>query len=134
MNDLVFVDTGAWFASIVPWDANHALAANWLANNSRSLLTTDSVLSETLTLLRIRGERERAIWLGEKIWSEELAILYSVSQEDQQAAWDVFRRFTDKDWSFVDCISKVVIERLGIDTAFSFDHHFRQFGNVQVAP
>ncbi len=134
MNDLVFVDTGAWFASIVPWDANHDQAANWLASNTRSLLTTDSVLSETLTLLRIRGERERAIWLGEKIWSEELAVLYLVNREDQQAAWDVFRRFADKDWSFADCISKVVMERLEIDTAFSFDRHFRQFGNVQVVP
>ncbi len=134
MNDFVFVDTGAWFASIVPWDANHDQAATWLAQNARSLLTTDSVLSETLTLLRIRGERERAIWLGERIWSEELAVLYLVNREDQQAAWDVFRRFTDKEWSFVDCISKIVMERLEIDTAFSFDHHFRQFGNVQVVP
>ncbi len=134
MNEFVFVDTGAWFASIVPWDANHAQAANWLAQNTRSLLTTDSVLSETLTLLRIRGERERANWLGEKIWSEELTVLYLVNREDQQAAWDVFRRFADKDWSFVDCLSKVVMERLDIDTAFAFDHHFRQFGNVQVVP
>ena len=134
MNDLVFVDTGGWFASIVPWDANHDLAKNWLAQNNRTLLTTDSVLSETLTLLRIRGERERAMWLGEKVWSEELAVLYMVDREDQLAAWDVFRRFADKDWSFVDCLSKVVMERLGIDTAFSFDHHFHQFGNVQVAP
>ena len=98
------------------------------------MLTTDSVLSETLTLLRIRGERERADWLGEKIWSEELTVLYLVNREDQQAAWDVFRRFADKDWSFVDCLSKVVMERLDIDTAFAFDHHFRQFGNVQVVP
>ena len=134
MNDLVFVDTGGWFASIVPWDANHDLAKNWLAQNNQTLLTTDSVLSETLTLLRIRGERERAIWLGEKIWSEELAVLYMADREDQLAAWDVFRRFADKDWSFVDCLSKVVMERLEIDTAFSFDHHFRQFGNVQVTP
>lgn len=134
MNDLVFVDTGAWFASILPWDANHKRAANWLSNNTRTLLTTDSVWSETLTLLRMRGERQRAIWLGEKLLSEELAILYVVNGEDQRAAWDVFRRFADKDWSFVDCLSKVVMERLEIETAFAFDHHFRQFGNLQVVP
>ena len=134
MNSLVFVDTGAWFASIVPWDANHVRAATWLAQNTQTLLTTDSVLSETLTLLRMRGERERANWLGERIWSEELAVLYLVNREDQLAAWDVFRRFADKDWSFVDCLSKVVMERLEIDTALAFDHHFRQFGNVQIVP
>ena len=134
MNDLVFVDTGGWFVSIVPWDANHDLAKNWLAQNNRSLLTTDSVLSETLTLLRFRGEHQRAMWLGEKIWSEELAVLYMVDREDQLPAWDVFRRFADKGWSFVVCLSKVIMERLEIDTAFSFDHHFRQFGKIQVAP
>lgn len=134
MNNLVFVDTGAWFASIVPWDANHHRAASWLAQNTGTLLTSDSVLSETLTLLRIRGERERAIWLGEKIWLEEIAVLYFVDRQDQQTAWDVFRRFTDKEWSFVDCVSRVVMDRLEIDTAFSFDHHFRQFGNVRVVP
>ncbi len=134
MNDFVFVDTGAWFASVVPWDANHDQAAKWLIQNTRPLLTTDVVLSETLTLLRIRGERDRAIWLGERLWSEELAVLYFVNREEQEAGWDVFRRFTDKDWSFVDCVSKTVIERLDIDTAFSFDHHFRQFGNVLIVP
>ena len=132
MNDLVFVDTGAWFASLVPWDANHHRAAEWLAQNAQSLITTDSVLSETLTLLRVRGEPERALWLGERLWSEELAVLYLVDRDDQFAAWDVFRRFADKEWSFVDCLSKVVMERLGIDTAF--DRHFRQFGGINVVP
>lgn len=134
MNDLVFVDTGAWFASLVPWDAHHQRAAEWLSQNRSSLLTTDSVLSETLTLLRIRGEHARALWLGEQLWTETLAVLYFVDRDDQAAAWNLFRRFDDKEWSFVDCLSKAVIERLGINEGFSFDQHFRQFGSVHVSP
>ncbi len=42
----------------------------------------------------------------------------------------VFRRYQDKQWSFTDCTSKVLIERLGIAEAFAFDHHFEQFGTV----
>ena len=49
-------------------------------------------------------------------------------------AWQVFRRFSDKEWSFTDCTSKVVMDRLGITTAFTFDHHFRQFGAVTLVP
>jgi predicted nucleic acid-binding protein len=45
-----------------------------------------------------------------------------------------FRRFADKDWSFTDCTSCVVMQKLGITTACSFDHHFRQFGTVSVVP
>ena len=46
----------------------------------------------------------------------------------------MFRDYADKDWSFTDCTSKVVIDSLGITTAFSFDQHFRQFGTVTVVP
>lgn len=40
----------------------------------------------------------------------------------------------DKQWSFTDCTSRVVMERLGIQKVFAFDDHFRQFGTVTVVP
>ena len=40
----------------------------------------------------------------------------------------------DHDWSFTDCTSKVIIERLQILEAFAFDHHFDQFGTVTRVP
>jgi predicted nucleic acid-binding protein len=46
---VIFVDTGAWFASIIPTDADHAAAARWLSQNNEPLLTTDYVVDETLT-------------------------------------------------------------------------------------
>ena len=46
---MTFVDTGGWFASVVPWDANHAAAVAWLSQNQETLVTTDYVLDETLT-------------------------------------------------------------------------------------
>ncbi len=60
--------------------------------------------------------------------------LYYLTPEDIGAAWQVFRQYEDKEWSFTDCTSKVVIEKLGLTHAFSFDHHFRQFGTVTVVP
>ena len=50
------------------------------------------------------------------------------------SAWEFYCRFRDKDWSFTDCTSKVVMESLDITTAFSFDQHFRQFSNIIVVP
>ena len=47
---MIFVDTGAWFASIVPTDPNHQKAAKWLEANNEILLTTDYIVDETLTL------------------------------------------------------------------------------------
>ena len=49
---MIFVDTSAWFAAIVPSDPNHPHATSWLAQSSEPLLTTDYVIDEILTLLR----------------------------------------------------------------------------------
>lgn len=46
----------------------------------------------------------------------------------------MFSTYQDKGWSFTDCVSRVVMGRLGIDTALAFDEHFRQFGTVNVVP
>jgi uncharacterized protein len=60
---MIFVDTGAWFAMTVPSDPNYSTARAWMQQNPSSLLTTDYVIDETLTLLRARGEvNARASW------------------------------------------------------------------------
>ena len=38
---MIFVNTGAWFASIIPSDSDHQNAILWLTNNTQSLVTTD---------------------------------------------------------------------------------------------
>jgi len=131
---VIFVDTGAWFAAFVPNDPDHSAADSWLTQNREPLVTTDYVLDELLTLLKRRGEFERAIRLGQAILDGTIARFEWISPNDLNSAWDIFRRFRDKGWSFTDCTSRVVMERLTIPVAFSFDEHFRQFGNVAVVP
>jgi predicted nucleic acid-binding protein len=134
MSQSVFVDTGAWFAAVVPWDENHAAAAKWFAGNQRPLLTTDYVVTETLTLLRVRGEDQRAVALGDRFFHGRLVTVEFLTQDQVRAAWQVFRKFRDKQWSFTDCTSKVVIEEANCVAAVAFDQHFRQFGTVPVVP
>lgn len=131
---MIFVDTGAWYALLVNDDPDHQKARAWVAANRELLVLTDYILDETLTLLRARGQKKQAITFGYDILDLEVADFYLVSLEDIEAAWEVFQKYSDKEWSFTDCTSKVVMERLGITTAFAFDQHFRQFGNVVVVP
>lgn len=131
---MIFADTGAWYASLVPTDPAHAKAVQWLAANHSPLLTTDYVIDETLTLLRVRGERKRALLLGAQFFDHALTEIHKITAADLTLAWKTFELFDDKGWSFTDCTSKVVIEQLNIKVAFAFDHHFRQFGTVQVVP
>lgn len=111
---------------------HHHDAIAWLDANAGPLLTTDYVIDETLTLLRARGHPARAIEFGRLMFEEDWATIHFVDERDIRAAWEVFLRFDDKAWSFTDCISKVVMGRVGITQAFAFDHHFRQFGTVVV--
>ncbi len=131
---MIFVDTGAWFASVVPSDRDHATARAWLDANTQELVTTDYVIDELLTLMKMRGEFQRALVLGPSLLREELCRLEWVTPADVDLAWQVFATYRDKGWSFTDCVSRVVMERLAIDTAFAFDVHFRQFGSLTVVP
>jgi len=131
---MIFVDTGAWYASLVPTDPDHARAAQWLGANHSPLVTTDYVIDETLTLLRARGEKRRALLLGAEFFHHELAEIHKITATDLDLAWKIFEQFDDKSWSFTDCTSKIVMEQLDNKVAFAFDHHFHQFGTIQVVP
>jgi hypothetical protein len=48
---------------------------------------------------------------------EKAAQIEWVREADMRDAFVVFQKFSDKDWSFTDCVSKVVMERLGVKKA-----------------
>jgi predicted nucleic acid-binding protein len=129
----IFVDTGGWYAASVPSDPDYPAASAFLRSNRESLLTTDYIYNELLTLFRSRGHVERA-----RDWVEQGRLgrwtMIRVTDQDIRSATEVFFTFSDKAWSITDCTSRVVMERLGIQRAFAFDDHFRQFGTVAIVP
>lgn len=131
---MIFVDAGALFAYAVPDDEHHAEARNWVRQNRVPLITTDYIIDETLTLLRARGQSHRAVQLGDLLFSGKLANLHYLTEDDILAGWEVYRTYADKEWSFTDCTSKAIMEKLDLTHAFAFDQHFRQFGSVIVLP
>jgi predicted nucleic acid-binding protein len=132
---VIFVDTSAWFAASVPSDPNYRQADAFLATvDPTSLVTTDYVLDESMTLFRIRGESKRAYELGHRILEERICRLVWVEKQDVLKSWVLFESYRDKDWSFTNCVSRTVIERLKVTAAFAFDEHFRQFGIPKIFP
>jgi predicted nucleic acid-binding protein len=130
----VFVDTGAWFAYFVRRDPDHAAAIDWTRQNRQPLVTTDYVIDELLTLLKIRESHRVAAAAGDALLQQNVARIERITEPDFRAAWDVFRHYRDKGWSFTDCSSKAIMERLGITHAFAFDTHFKEFGNIIRVP
>jgi predicted nucleic acid-binding protein len=134
---LIFVDTGGWVAYVLSDDQYHTSATRWMHLNQQPLITTDYVIDEALTLLKARGEPVRAQQPGLLLFgsnSRGSVHVHYLTQEDILDGWQVFYSYIDKEWGFTDCTSKIIIEKFGIQQAFAFDHHFRQFGTVIVVP
>ena len=131
---MIFVDTSAWFAVFSRRDVNHIAAMSAIRSTQEQFVTTDFVVDETLTLLRARDENRRALAFGHRVIEGQWAQIDRIDAADFSAAWTMFKKFSDKEWSFTDCTCRVVMERVGIRRAFAFDDHFRQFGTVAVVP
>ena len=71
-NRLVFVDTSAWYALVDKSDHDHRSALNSVRNLTHPLITTNYVLDETLTLIKVKLGPRIAIEFGRKLWNQEL--------------------------------------------------------------
>lgn len=131
---MILVDTSAWFASVVEDDVDHADASAWFSRNKERLFVTDYIVDETLTLLKARGESRKAFEIGDLLLNSPEIQLHFLTEDEIGATWQIFKMYSDKEWSFTDCSSRLICERLLIKHAVSFDKHFRQFGLVTVLP
>ncbi len=61
-------------------------------------------------------------------------VVVRVRAADEERAREIVFRYGDKDFSLADAISFVVMERLHIHQAFTFDQHFAQYGFSALAP
>lgn len=120
----IFVDTGAWYAVVDKKDPDHKQAETFLKTNETPLLTTNFIFDETVTLLRSRLGFDVAKNFGQNLKNSSLVGIVAVKDEDEERAWQIFLKYKDQDFSFTDCTSFAVMERLKLDTAFSFDSHF----------
>lgn len=130
----IFIDTSAWYAYVDKSDADHTAAVKLVKNLDRPLITSNYIFDEILTLSKVKIGYHVAINLGQKLWNQEVATLIRVTEKDESRAWDIFVQYEDKGFSFTDCTSFAIMERLKINTAFAFDDHFIQFGKFIVIP
>jgi predicted nucleic acid-binding protein len=131
---MIFVDTSAWYAITVPTDPRHAVILSWYRSNSLPIVTTDYVVDETLTLLRARGEFDRAVVFGRQVFDLVSVPLRYLDRSELRRAWEIFRDQPLRRWSFTDCTSKAVIEQMHIKQVLTFDHHFQEFGGLTIMP
>ena len=127
----LFVDTAGWMMMADGEDPIHAAASaardTWLKQGG-ILLTTDFVLDETLTLLRVRLGLDAAERWWEQIDASPRVAWEWIDPERAEKARRWFFRWRDKSFSFTDCTSFVVMKELRIRIALTSDRHFIQAG------
>ncbi len=127
----IFIDTSAFVAFLRQGDKDHQQANKILSRirtqNLRAVFT-DYIIDETYTALLVKEGYQLAMEFDQNLklgkWNIE-----KITEERFVRAQEVFRRFNkDKEWSFTDCTSYVVMKELKISTAFTFDRNFAQMG------
>jgi len=131
----VFVDTSAWYGYARRDDPSHEPVAQALERWEGRLVTSNFVFDEVVTLARARLGHCAALRLGEALRDPEVVDLVGLLPEDEDEAWEYFKRQRDKAYSFTDCASFALMRRLHIPVAIATDRHFQQAGfDVEPEP
>lgn len=132
----IFVDTAGWVAAADSRDSKGSAVReardNWLSSGGL-LTTSDYVIDETLTTIRSRlGLDAAEAWWSQIDGSSRLRI-ESIDEARRERARVLFFGYRDKEFSFTDCSSFVLMRELHIQRVLTLDHHFRQMG-FEVVP
>jgi uncharacterized protein len=126
---MIFVDTSAFLAIFSVSDQNHLraeLCLREMREERQTLVTNNYVILESIALLqkrfgldKVRGFQGKLLPLIQIEWidkNQHEAAIQAVFQENRRGL------------SLVDCTAFQTMRRLGIETAFTFDGHFREEG------
>lgn len=131
MTGSVLWDSSAILALLDADDADHPAAvrvARRLAAEKRPSFVTNYIEAEAHALLVRRLGRAIA---REWLLAGGLPVVL-VSADEERSARAIIARYADKDWTLCDAMSFALLEARRVKRAFTFDHHFRQFGRFEV--
>lgn len=125
----LLVDTSALLALVLKNDQHHAAAAAFArANPSARFTWTDLCLAELATRLRARAGAAQAVAVVNDLLASRRYQLVLIDMELLRGALARMARLADQRLSLADCASFEIMERLDLDTTFTFDGDFRACG------
>lgn len=133
---IVFVDSSAWVA-LYHQNDTHTPIAQGISENlvlqHASLVTSNYIVAEALTIVSQRSGKQRAQELGNYLLNGAIPVI-RIDEILEQQAFKVFSKLRDKDVSFIDCTCFVLCQTLGIQYIFGFDKHYEKQGFRLVKP
>jgi uncharacterized protein len=133
----IFGDTSFFFALVAKRDpAHHPAVAAYekLLQAGASVVTTDYIVDETLTLTKARIDARTSLTLLDRMERSEAIDLQTLTAERFLASKRYFHKHSDHGYSFTDCTSFVVMDELTIRAALTTDRHFKEAGFEMLLP
>lgn len=127
----LFVDTAGWMACADGSDPAHEAcraARDTALRSGRSLVTTDYVVDETLTLIRLRLSLPAAETWWRQVDTSQRVRWERIDATRFDRALELLFRHRDKDYSFTDCTSFALMRELRLTSVLTTDKHFKQMG------
>jgi len=132
---VIFIDTSAFLARYLPHDQHHSAAVEYwekLGKDNAMCSTSNFVLDELLSLLVRRASGNFAAKRARHLYASNLLQILRPNEADETAAVILLEKYADHRVSFTDCVSFVLMQRLGIADVFTFDSHFDLAGFNQL--
>jgi predicted nucleic acid-binding protein len=132
----LFGDTSGWGHLADSSQRFHSLARQTYRTLrlSDTIVTTSYVIAELVALLTspLRVPRPLLVAFIDGLKNSPYVEIVHVDQQLDDDAWRLLKNRQDKEWSLVDCVSFVVMQRRGITESLTTDHHFEQAGFVRL--
>ena len=130
----VLIDTSALIAARNAEDRNHESAVDNMTSALKGeygkVFTSDYIFDEAVTLAYMRtGSKRFALDIGLFARARPITMRF-IEPIDFDRAWELYNQFDDKNLSFTDCTNIALMERLDIESMFTFDSEFKGIVNV----
>jgi predicted nucleic acid-binding protein len=132
--NIILADTSGLYSLLNRRDKQYTAAMSFYNSWPRQteMIVIEYILLETMTLLRARGFSQLAVQFRETLPTSQVFTLRYSPPELEQATFDIFRRYSDKSWSYADCALLAAANMLNTSQIFSFDHHIDQMGLQRI--
>ncbi|MDJ0680358.1 MAG: PIN domain-containing protein [Xenococcaceae cyanobacterium MO_167.B52] len=127
MQEQIFIDTGFIIALVNEPDDYHQQALELGDTLETSyFVTTDAVLLEIGNGLSRKYKQEAIQIIEQFIYADNVEIV--ATSELFNNGFEEYKKYRDKQWGLVDCLSFFVMWNKGINKVLTFDKHFKQAG------
>jgi len=124
----LFADTAYYVAITNPSDTAHKAAERFSRRFTGRIVTTEYVLIELANFLARCRDRFVFLKLLGRLRADSQTTIVPSDTKLFALGLGLYAERQDKDWSFTDCISFVVMQQQGLTDALTTDWHFEQAG------